>query len=36
MAYNDGFYVVGIALLVTGLLLFLCKKVKAGGGAAAH
>lgn len=36
MAYNDGFYVVGIALLVTGLSLFLCKKVKAGGATAAH
>jgi len=35
MAYNDGFYIVGIALLVTGLSLFLCKKVKAAGGAAA-
>jgi DHA2 family multidrug resistance protein len=36
MAYNDGFYLVGIALLVTGLSLFLCKKVKAGASTAAH
>lgn len=36
MAYNDGFYFVGIALLVSGLALLFTKKVKAGGGAAAH
>jgi DHA2 family multidrug resistance protein len=36
MAYNDGFYFVGFALLVSGLALLFCKKVKAGAGAAAH
>ncbi|MCL1465597.1 DHA2 family efflux MFS transporter permease subunit [Argonema galeatum] len=36
MAYNDGFYFVGIALLVSGIALLFCKKVKPGGGAAAH
>ncbi len=36
MAFNDGFYFVGIALLVSGLILLFCKKVKPGGGAAAH
>jgi DHA2 family multidrug resistance protein len=36
MAYNDGFYFVGFALLVSGLSLLFCKKVKPGAGAAAH
>jgi DHA2 family multidrug resistance protein len=36
MAYNDGFYFVGFALLVSGIALLFCKKVKPGGGAAAH
>lgn len=36
MAYNDCFYFIGFALLVTGLALLFCKKVKAGRGAAAH
>ena len=36
MAYNDGFYFVGIALLPSGLALLFCKKVKPGAGAAAH
>jgi len=36
MAFNDGFYFVGIALLVSGLTLLFCKKVQPGAGAAAH
>jgi DHA2 family multidrug resistance protein len=36
MAYNDGFYFVGIALLVSAIALLFTKKVKAGAGAAAH
>jgi DHA2 family multidrug resistance protein len=36
MAYNDGFYFVGIALLVSGLALLFTKKIKSGAGAAAH
>lgn len=36
MAYNDCFYFIGFALLLTGLLLLFCKKVKAGNTAAAH
>jgi MFS transporter, DHA2 family, multidrug resistance protein len=36
MAFNDGFYFVGFALLLSGLTLLFCKKVKAGAGAAAH
>lgn len=36
MAFNDGFYFVGIALLLSGLTLLFCKKVKPGSGAAAH
>ncbi|WP_375506611.1 hypothetical protein [uncultured Nostoc sp.] len=35
MAYNDCFYVIGFALLLTGLALLFCKKVKATN-AAAH
>lgn len=36
MAFNDGFYFVGIALLVSGMTLLFCKKVKPSAGAAAH
>lgn len=36
MAYNDCFYFIGFALLICGLALLLCKKVKSGSGAAAH
>lgn len=36
MAYNDGFYFVGIALLVSAIALLFTKKVKAGAGTAAH
>lgn len=36
MAFNDCFYFVGIALLVSGITLLFCKKVKPGAGAAAH
>ena len=36
MAYNDGFYFIGFALLLSGVALLFCKKVKAAGGAAAH
>lgn len=35
MAYNDCFYFMGIALLLSGIAIIFCKKVKAGG-AAAH
>jgi DHA2 family multidrug resistance protein len=35
MAYNDCFYFIGFALLVTGLSLLFCKKVKSNN-AAAH
>ncbi|WP_319421184.1 MDR family MFS transporter [Pleurocapsa sp. FMAR1] len=36
MAYNDCFYLMGFAILICGLALVFCKKVKAGGNAAAH
>ncbi|HEY9635019.1 MAG TPA: DHA2 family efflux MFS transporter permease subunit [Coleofasciculaceae cyanobacterium] len=36
MAFNDGFYFVGFALLVSGFTLLFCKKVKSGAGTAAH
>jgi DHA2 family multidrug resistance protein len=36
MAFKDGFYFVGIALLVSGVTLLFCKKVKPGAGLAAH
>ena len=36
MAYNDCFYFIGLALLLTGLALLFCKKVKAGSAGAAH
>ncbi|WP_432811401.1 MDR family MFS transporter [Pantanalinema sp. GBBB05] len=35
-AYNDCFYLIGFALLLTGLVLLLTKKVKAGNAGAAH
>ncbi|HEY9767148.1 MAG TPA: DHA2 family efflux MFS transporter permease subunit [Coleofasciculaceae cyanobacterium] len=36
MAYNDCFYFMGFAILLCGLTLIFCKKVKAGGNAIAH
>jgi DHA2 family multidrug resistance protein len=36
MAYNDGFYFIGFALLLSGLAVLFCKKLKVGGGAVAH
>ena len=36
MAYNDGFYLVGFALLLSGIVLLFCKPVKPGSGAGAH
>ena len=36
MAYNDCFYVMGFAILICGLALIFCKKVKTGGNVAAH
>ena len=36
MAYNDCFYIMGFAILLCGLALIFCKKVKAGSNAAAH
>lgn len=36
MAYNDCFYFMGFSLLICGLALIFCKKVKAGGQTAAH
>ncbi|GAA6618839.1 DHA2 family efflux MFS transporter permease subunit [Scytonema sp. NUACC26] len=36
IAYNDCFYFIGFALLLTGLALLFCKKVKANNAAAAH
>lgn len=36
MAYNDCFYFMGFALLLCGLALLFCKKVRASGSAAAH
>lgn len=36
MAFNDAFYFIGIALLVSAVTLLFCKKVKPGAGAAAH
>lgn len=36
MAYNDCFYFIGIALLLSGIAIIFFKKVKATGGAAAH
>lgn len=36
MAYNDCFYFMGFAILLCGLALVFCKKVKAGGNVAAH
>ncbi|MCC5622068.1 hypothetical protein [Nostoc sp. CHAB 5715] len=36
MAFNDCFYFIGIALLISGLAILFFKKVKATGGAVAH
>ncbi|WP_036476757.1 DHA2 family efflux MFS transporter permease subunit [Myxosarcina sp. GI1] len=36
MAYNDCFYFMGFAILLCGLALIFCKKVKTGGNTAAH
>jgi MFS transporter, DHA2 family, multidrug resistance protein len=36
MAYNDCFYIMGFAILLCGLALVFCKKVKAGSNVAAH
>jgi len=36
MAFNDGFRLVGIALLISAITLLFCKKVRPGAGAAAH
>ena len=36
MAYNDCFYFIGLALLLSGIVVLFFKKVKATGGTAAH
>jgi MFS transporter, DHA2 family, multidrug resistance protein len=36
MAFNDCFYFIGIALLISGIAILFFKKVKAAGGAVAH
>ncbi|MBD3562342.1 EmrB/QacA family drug resistance transporter, partial [Planktothrix sp. FACHB-1355] len=36
MAFNDCFYIVGCALLLSGIAIIFFKKVKATGGGAAH
>ena len=36
VAYNDCFYFMKFAILLCGLALIFCIKVKAGGNAAAH
>ncbi len=36
IAFNDCFYFIAIALLLSGIALFFCKKVKSGSGAVAH
>lgn len=36
MAFNDCFYLVACALLLSGIAVLFFKKVKAGGGMAAH
>ncbi len=36
MAYNDCFYFIGLALLLSGVAIIFFKKVKPGSGAAAH
>jgi MFS transporter, DHA2 family, multidrug resistance protein len=36
MAFNDCFYFIGVALLLSGLAVLFFQKVKPGGGAAAH
>jgi DHA2 family multidrug resistance protein len=36
MAYNDCFYFIGVALLLSGIAVIFFKNVKATGGAGAH
>lgn len=36
MAFNDCFYFIGIALLLSGIAILFIKKVKPTGGAVAH
>jgi DHA2 family multidrug resistance protein len=36
MAFNDCFYFIGIALLLSGIAIIFLKKVKATGGAVGH
>lgn len=36
MVFNDCFYFIGLALLLSGLAIFFFKKVKPTGGAVAH
>lgn len=36
IAFNDCFYFIAISLLVSGIALLFCKKIKPGGGAVAH
>jgi DHA2 family multidrug resistance protein len=36
MAYNDCFYFIGCALLLSGIAVIFFKKAKPSGGAAAH
>ncbi len=36
MAFNDCFYFIGIALLLSGIAILFFKKVKASGNAVAH
>ena len=36
LAFNDCFYFIGITLLLSGVAILFLRKVKAGGGAAAH
>ena len=36
MAYNDCFYIMGFAILLCGLALIFCKKVRTDGNVAAH
>ncbi|WP_277878036.1 hypothetical protein [Leptolyngbya sp. FACHB-261] len=36
MAYNDCFYFIAIALLLSGIAILFCKKTRAVAGAAVH
>ena len=36
LAFNDCFYFIGFTLLLSGVAIVFLRKVKAGGGAAAH